>query len=193
LGDIGVSTSLYPDQDCTPVQKACYEAVSKYAKPELTDQAWNAINFFMRATDAPRARLQNNPQTSQGEKLFNQLQCAVCHVPSLKTGDYPALPAIAHKTFAAYTDLLLHDMGPELADGRPDFKAGGNDWRTAPLWGVGLADRVNSGMFLLHDGRARNVEEAILWHGGEAQKSAEAYKRLPAVDRQSLLSFVNSL
>ena len=84
-------------------------------------------------------------------------------------------------------------MGPELADGRPDFKATGNDWRTAPLWGVGLADRVNSGMYLLHDGRARNVEEAILWHGGEAKKSADSYKKLSLIDRQSLLSFVNAL
>ena len=193
LGDIGVTTSLYPDQDCTLIQKACYESVSKYAKPELNDQAWNAVNFFMRATEAPRARKRNDPQTAHGEKLFADLQCAVCHVPTLKTGSYPALPAIENETFAAFTDLLLHDMGPDLADGRPDFKATGNDWRTAPLWGVGLADRVNGGMFLLHDGRARNVEEAILWHGGEAQKSADAYKRLPALDRQSLLSFVNSL
>ena len=193
LGDVGVTTSLYPDQDCTLTQTACYESVSKYAKPELHDQAWNAVNFFMRATEAPRARKHNDPQTERGEKLFADLQCAVCHVPSMKTGSYPALPAIEHLTFAAFTDLLLHDMGPDLADGRPDFKAGGNDWRTAPLWGVGLADRVNGGMFLLHDGRARNVEEAILWHGGEAKKSADSYKRLPAVDRQSLLSFVNSL
>ena len=193
LGDIGVTTSLYPDQDCTLIQKACYESVSKYAKPELNDQAWNAVNFFMRATDAPRARNRNDPQSAHGEKLFADLQCAVCHVPALKTGSYPALPAIENKSFAAFTDMLLHDMGPDLADGRPDFKATGNDWRTAPLWGVGLADRVNGGMFLLHDGRARNVEEAILWHGGEAKKSADGYKRLSSVERQSLLSFVNSL
>ena len=193
LGDIGVTTSLYPDQDCTAVQKACYESVSKYAKPELTDEAWNAVNFFMRATEAPRSRLHSDPQTERGKQLFTELQCAVCHVPSLKTGSYPALPAIEHKTFAAYTDLLLHDMGEALADDRPDFKASGNDWRTAPLWGVGLADRVNGGMFLLHDGRARNVEEAILWHGGEAKHASENYKRLDVVDRQSLLLFVNSL
>ena len=193
LGDIGVTSSLYPDQDCSPVQKACYDSVSKYAKPELTDDAWHAVNFFMRATEAPKARLHNDPQTVRGEQLFGQLQCAVCHVPLLKTGSYPALPAIENKTFAAYTDLLLHDMGEALADGRPDFKASGTEWRTAPLWGVGLAHRVNAGMFLLHDGRARNVEEAILWHGGEAKVSAEGYKRLNATDRQSLLAFVNAL
>ena len=193
LGDIGVTTSLYPDQDCSPKQKACFDSVSKYAKPELTDAAWEAVNFFMRATDAPRSRLHQDPQTERGEQLFAQLQCAVCHVPTLKTGSYPALPAIEHKTFSAYTDLLLHDMGEALADGRPDFKAGGNDWRTPPLWGVGLAHRVNAGMFLLHDGRARNVEEAVLWHGGEAKTSAENYKRLSASDRQALLAFVNAL
>jgi CxxC motif-containing protein (DUF1111 family) len=147
----------------------------------------------MRATDAPRSRLLNDPQTLRGEALFAELQCSVCHVPLLKTGSYPALPAIEHKTFAAYTDLLLHDMGADLADGRPDFKASGNDWRTAPLWGLGLAERVNRGMFLLHDGRARNAEEAILWHGGEAQKSSDRYKKLSVLDRQSLLRFVNSI
>jgi len=193
LGDIGVTTSLYPDQDCTLHQKSCFESVSKYDKPELSDPAWSAVNFFMRATDAPRSRLRNDPQTLRGEALFAELQCAVCHVPLLKTGSYPALPSIEHKTFAAYTDLLLHDMGADLADGRPDFKASGTDWRTAPLWGLGLADRVNSGMYLLHDGRARNAEEAILWHGGEAKKSSDGYKKLSVLDRHSLLRFVNSI
>jgi CxxC motif-containing protein (DUF1111 family) len=92
-----------------------------------------------------------------------------------------------------YTDLLLHDMGPDLADNRPDFLATGTEWRTPPLWGLGLIPVVNDHSFLLHDGRARNVEEAILWHGGEAEKSRDAFKKLSAEDRLSLLAFVGSL
>ena len=193
LGDVGVTTSLYPDQDCTLTQTACYESVSKYAKPELNDQAWNAVNFFMRATEAPRARKHNDPQTERGEKLFADLQCAVCHVPSMKTGSYPALPAIEHLTFAAFTDLLLHDMGPDLADGRPDFKAGGNDWRTAPLWGIGMSKQVNGSTSFLHDGRARNLTEAILWHGGEAQAARNAFAKLSKQERDDLLTYLNAL
>ena len=92
-----------------------------------------------------------------------------------------------------YTDLLLHDMGEELADGRPDFKAGGREWRTPPLWGIGLLPKVSGHSDLLHDGRARNVTEAILWHGGQAEKSREAFRNLPKADREALVKFVESL
>jgi CxxC motif-containing protein (DUF1111 family) len=111
----------------------------------------------------------------------------------MRTGDYPLLPAISKKTFRAYTDLLLHDMGPGPADGRLDFKAGPRDWRTAPLWGIGLSMQVNGSSNLLHDGRARNVLEAILWHGGEAQKSRDLFAELSKEEREDLIAFVNSL
>ena len=119
--------------------------------------------------------------------------CSGCHVPELKTGKYPQLPAIENKPFAAYTDLLLHDMGEDLADNRPDFKASGRDWRTAPLWGIGLSKRVNGSTHFLHDGRARNVTEAILWHGGEAKKSRDQFVQLKKEERDGLLDFVNAL
>ena len=126
----------------------------------------------------PARRNVDDAQVQRGEHLFAQLQCAVCHVPTLATGEFPALPQLAQQTIHPYTDLLLHDMGEGLADGRPDFEAGPRDWRTPPLWGLGLSERVNGNGFLLHDGRARNVVEAILWHGGEAQGSRDAFARL---------------
>jgi CxxC motif-containing protein (DUF1111 family) len=114
-------------------------------------------------------------------------------VPELKTGPKPALKAAANLTIRPYTDLLLHDMGEELADGRPDFKASGREWRTAPLWGIGLVKTVNGHSDLLHDGRARNVTEAILWHGGQAERSREAFRSMPKADRAALVKFVESL
>jgi CxxC motif-containing protein (DUF1111 family) len=115
-------------------------------------------------------------------------------VQTLRTGEkLSGLPQLANQTFHAYTDLLLHDMGEALADGRPDFKAGGRDWRTQPLWSIGLSAAVNGSTALLHDGRARNVTEAILWHGGEAAPSREAFRSLPKADREALVRFVESI
>jgi CxxC motif-containing protein (DUF1111 family) len=103
----------------------------------------------------------------------------------------PAL--IAGQEFAPFTDLLLHDLGPGLADGRPDFEASGSEWRTAPLWGLGLVPTVNGHSFYLHDGRARSLEEAVLWHGGEAQAQQRAFRALPSADREALLAFLGTL
>jgi CxxC motif-containing protein (DUF1111 family) len=126
--------------------------------------------------------------------MFRQAACGGCHVPELKTAEtYPAFPKLANRTFRAYTDLLVHDMGDELADGRPDFQAGSRDWRTTPLWGLGLSGMVNGQSALLHDGRARNVTEAILWHGGEATSSRDAFGKLPKADRDALLKFVETI
>ena len=193
LGDMGITSSLYPDDDCTGVEVQCLNFGYKKGKPELTDAAWRAVNHFMAATDAPRARRGDEVQLRRGAQLFRESSCAVCHVPEMKAGRYEPLPALEGRSFHAYTDLLLHDMGEALADGRPDFRAGGRDWRTAPLWGVGVSARVNGSTDLLHDGRARNVTEAILWHGGEAQRSRDAFARLRREDRDALVAFVNSL
>ena len=111
----------------------------------------------------------------------------------MRTGDHPAFPQAAHQTIRPYTDLLLHDMGEGLSDGRPDFLAGGRDWRTAPLWGIGLARRVHGAAGFLHDGRARDFTEAILWHDGEARVSREAFAGMTRSDRQALLAFLDSL
>ncbi len=194
LGDMGITSSLYPDDDCTGTETQCLNfGYKKIGKPELTDAAWQAVNHFTAATDAPPARGANDVQVQRGSKLFRELACSVCHVPELKAGAYAPLPALEGRRFNAYTDLLLHDMGEGLADGRPDGRAGARDWRTAPLWGVGLSARVNGSTDLLHDGRARNVLEAILWHGGEAQRSRDGFARLTRDDREALIAFVNSL
>jgi len=191
-GDMGVTSSLYIEENCPPIQKEC-RAMPPGNRPELLDYAWDHLNFWQVALDAPPPRNQESESVKRGEKLFNQSRCAQCHVPELKTGEYPVLPALAKRIFHTYTDLLLHDMGPGLADGRPDFKAGPRDWRTAPLWGIGVSEQVNGSPHLLHDGRARNVLEAILWHGGEAKASRDIFAGLSKAERDDLIAFVNSL
>jgi len=193
LGDMGITSSLYPDDDCTGVQVQCLNFGYKKGKPELTDAAWRAVNHFMAATEAPGPRRGDDAQLRRGGQLFREMACAVCHVPEMKAGRYAPLPVLEGERFQAYTDLLLHDMGEALADGRPDFLAGGRDWRTAPLWGIGVSARVNGSTDLLHDGRARNVTEAILWHGGEAQRARDAFARLDSKQRAALIAFVHSL
>jgi len=142
----------------------------------------------------PARRNADDPQVRRGEQLFARAQCAVCHVPTLRTAEsFPDLPQLANQTIHPYTDLLLHDMGEELADHRPDFKAGPRDWRTPPLWGLGLSQTVNGSTAMLHDGRARTVVEAILWHGGEAAGSRDAFRGMPRADREALVRFVESL
>ena len=149
--------------------------------------------FYTRALAVPARRHAEDPEVLRGEFLFAQAQCAVCHVPAIRTGDYPAFPALGGREIHPYTDLLLHDMGDGLADGRPDFLAGPRDWRTPPLWGIGLSAKVNGNASLLHDGRARNLTEAIVWHGGEAAVSRDAFVRMPKAEREALLAFLNSL
>lgn len=191
-GDMGVTSSLYIEENCPQVQTAC-RAMPPGNRPELLDYAWDDLEFWSIAIDAPPPRNQDSQAIRRGEALFSTAKCAHCHVPELKTGAFPRLPQLANKRFRAYTDLLLHDMGPGLADGRPDYLAGPRDWRTAPLWGIGLSAQVNNSTNLLHDGRARNVIEAILWHGGEAKASRDAFAAMSAEEREALVDFVNSL
>jgi CxxC motif-containing protein (DUF1111 family) len=140
----------------------------------------------------PARRNVEQPAFKRGEQLFAQASCDVCHVPEMTTGK-AALPAASNIVIRPYTDLLLHDMGEWLADHRPDFLASGQEWRTAPLWGIGLLKAVNGHTDLLHDGRARSVTEAILWHGGQAEASREAFRAMPKADRDALVQFVESL
>jgi CxxC motif-containing protein (DUF1111 family) len=129
----------------------------------------------------------------EGEKLFEEIGCASCHVSTLKTGESEH-KYLAKQTFHPYTDLLLHDMGEGLADNRRDFEANGREWRTAPLWGVGLTETILGGKgFYLHDGRARSLEEAILWHDGEAAASREKFESLSMESRERVIDFLYSL
>jgi CxxC motif-containing protein (DUF1111 family) len=125
--------------------------------------------------------------------LFAKSGCAACHRPTFKTGDVPNAPWLSNQTIHPFTDMLLHDMGPDLADGRPDFEASGTEWRTPPLWGIGLQRAVNGHTRFMHDGRARDTSEAILWHGGEAERARDAYRKMSKIEREALLEFLDSL
>jgi len=192
FNDIGLSSPVYPEQNCPPVQQACKEQIVA-GKPEITKLRLEATELYIRVLTVPMRRRTDKAQVQRGERLFSQAHCAVCHVPELQTGVRAALPQLANQTIRPYTDLLLHDMGEGLADGRPDFLAGGNDWRTPPLWGIGLSETVNGANAFLHDGRARNFTEAILWHGGEAGASREAFRNFSSEDREAMNAFLGSL
>jgi CxxC motif-containing protein (DUF1111 family) len=164
-----------------------------FARPEITPRRLAGTEMYLRALAVPARRNLEDPAVQRGEAVFEQARCSVCHVPELRTGDFDAFPQAANQIIRPYTDLLLHDMGEGLADNRPDYLASGRDWRTSPLWGIGLSRAVNSANNFLHDGRARTLEEAILWHGGEAQVSNDAYRKLAKGDRDALIAFLMSL
>lgn len=191
LGDIGITTSIFPEQNCTDAQKECKKAPTG-GDPEMTDFQRERLDFYMHTIAVPARRDIENEDALHGEKLFAQIGCSGCHTPKVKTGKHP-IKNLENQEIMPYTDMLLHDMGEGLADNRPDFLATGKEWRTPPLWGIGLVKIVNQHTNFLHDGRARNLEEAILWHGGEAQKAQENYKNLPKKDRRSLIEFLESL
>lgn len=192
VGDMSITSELFPDENCTPAQTACRRAPHG-GKPELSAAQLDDITFYVAHLAPPPRRNDTAPEVVRGAAAFAGFGCAACHRPTLSSGDSPQYPALAHREFAPYTDLLLHDMGPRLADGRPDHLAGGRQWRTAPLWGLGALAAINEDVGFLHDGRARNIEEAILWHGGEAEKARQRYAGAPAERRRALIAFLRSL
>lgn len=192
VGDLGITSTLFPDENCTPVQKACRKAPSA-GHPEMSKADLDAIEFYLANIAAPPRRKADDPQVRAGERQFTSLGCASCHRPELQTGPSPRFPLTANQRIAPYTDLLIHDMGKGLADGRPDYQANGREWRTPPLWGIGLVRLINEHNQYLHDGRARNLQEAILWHGGEAKAARQRYIKAPPANRQALLAFLQSL
>jgi len=192
IGDLGLSNELFPEQNCPPIQKTCKEMMFA-GNPEITTQRLSAVESYLRTLAVPARRNTGDSQVVRGARIFEEARCSVCHVAQIMTGDFPAAALLANQTIRPYTDLLLHDMGEDLSDGRPDYRAGGSDWRTPPLWGLGLTATVNGHSALLHDGRARNTSEAVLWHGGEAAVSRAAFRALPKTDRDALLAFLASL
>ena len=164
------------------------------AAPEVAAKDLEPLMLYMRLLAVPKRRDWDAPPVQRGKAVFRAIGCAGCHVSGpLETGDVPGFPELSRQRILPYTDLLLHDMGEGLADGRPDGLASGSEWRTPPLWGIGLVEAVNGHTRYLHDGRARNLEEAVLWHGGEAVAAQERYVRLPREDRAALLAFLKSL
>lgn len=198
-GDIGITSVWAPGESCTAAQKDCLQATSGgHGSAFEIDQATLEDVVFYQAVLAPVARRHvNDPQVRQGQALFEQAGCASCHRPSYTTrqGPNPSMSSatLSGQTIWPYTDLLLHDMGSGLADGRPDFAASGSQWKTPPLWGIGLINAVNGHTRLLHDGRANGVLEAVLWHGGEAQAAQQQVLTMTQAQRAALVKFVESL
>ena len=193
MGDMGLSSRLFPDQNCPPAQEICARHLPGNI-PEIINLVIDALELWLQGLAVPARRNMDDPEVQRGEELFAEAKCAACHVPEMKTAEqFPPLPQLANQTFRAYTDLLLHDMGEELADGRPDYKAGPRDWRTSPLWGLGLSQTVSGSTAMLHDGRARNVTEAILWHGGEAATSRDAFAGMSKAERRAIVTFVEAI
>lgn len=195
-GDMGLTTSLRPFDDCTQAQVDCQRAPSgngPEGEPEVSDNILRLVLFYSRNLAVPARREVNSPQVLAGKNLFFQAGCQSCHTPKYTTAANAAEPELANQVIRPYTDLLLHDMGEGLADNRSEFKASGRDWRTPPLWGIGLTETVNGHTQFLHDGRARNLLEAVLWHGGEAQAAQRQVLAFNAEQRAALLAFLNSL
>lgn len=198
-GDIGLSNPVVPQAagDCTAAQKTCLDAPNGNTEAqggfELSGELLDLVTFYAENLAVPVRREAGDVTVLAGKALFHQAGCAACHRPTFTTGMAPGQPHLSGQKIWPYSDFLLHEMGEGLADGRPEGGADGREWRTAPLWGVGLTETVSGHTFFLHDGRARNVEEAILWHGGEAQPAHDAYTALTPDERAALLKFVNSL
>ena len=181
--DIGITSTFQP--------KDVYTGLN--IDPEVSDVTVHNVVFYLQTLKAPIQRNQNDPEVLEGKNLFIQAGCESCHWQTLKTG-FSTIPALSNKTFHPYTDLLLHDMGPGLDDGYTEGSAKTSEWRTPPLWGLGLSPNSQGGQyFLLHDGRAKSIEEAILLHGGEGQQSKERFQQLSLQERNSLIKFLKSL
>lgn len=190
--EIGMTSSIRPAHICTSVQTACVAAPSG-GEPEISDEIFEHMVTYQRMLAVPVRRNLDSPEVKRGAKMFLQAGCESCHRATFKTGNVKDQPWRSDQTIHPFTDMLLHDMGDGLADGRADFAASGSEWRTSPLWGLGLQKTVNGHTRLLHDGRARDVSEAILWHGGEGERAKEAFRNLPRQDREALLRFIDSL
>ena len=189
--DMGITSPYRPSTELTSVQGAARKRPTG-GSPEIQGAEWEALVAYARLLAVPARRDLDDPAVRRGAARFQETGCTRCHVATLTTGSAD-LPVLAHQVVHPFTDLLLHDMGAPLSDGMPEGDAAAGEWRTPPLWGLGLATTVNGHRFLLHDGRARSLEEAILWHGGEGEKSRDAFRALAIDSRRDLLRFLESL
>jgi CxxC motif-containing protein (DUF1111 family) len=199
-GDMGLSTVLHPDPwgDCTPAQVACRTAPHGQEPGtrdglEVDGTSLDLVTFYARNLAVPDRRTPDDPTVLRGKQVFYETGCTACHTPKFVTARLEDRPEQSFQLIWPYSDLLLHDMGPGLADNRPEARATGSEWRTSPLWGIGLTEQVTGTASFLHDGRARTLLEAVLWHGGEAQAARDTVVSMPAPDRAALLTFLESL
>lgn len=176
VNDMGLTNKVFPEDN---------------GMRDVNDDQLDQVTFMVSTIAVPAAAPRDG-EALRGRSLFTQFQCASCHIPTLETGDHP-IPQLANQVIHPYTDMLLHDVGDLLSDARPDHLATGTEWRTPPLWGIGVTHTVQEGTSFLHDGRARTLEEAILWHGGEAEASQQAFRNAKKADRDALIRFLNTL
>ncbi|MCS0434474.1 di-heme oxidoreductase family protein [Vibrio diabolicus] len=191
-GDVGLTSHLFPNENCTSKQSIC-DDMPNGGKPEVSENILDFVEFYSQHLAVPIRRNMNDPSVKLGQKIFAASGCESCHKTSVKTAKRPELPALSEQLIHPYTDMLLHDMGEGLADNRPEYLANGREWRTAPLWGIGYTEEVNGHTYFLHDGRARNLMEAVLWHGGEAETAKQNVLALNKKERNALIAFLNSL
>jgi CxxC motif-containing protein (DUF1111 family) len=189
--DMGLTSELVSHDACTAAQTACAERPNG-GTPEVTPGIFDDVVRYSRTLAVPARRSLDDPTVQRGAALFERVGCEQCHVPALRTGASD-LSELSGQDIHPYTDLLLHDLGEGLADHRPVFAADGREWRTAPLWGLGLVEKVNGHHDFLHDGRARGVQEAVLWHAGEGEAAKRAFMKLTHAERAALCAFVESL
>ncbi|AEA43672.1 di-heme oxidoredictase family protein [Fluviicola taffensis] len=191
-GDIGITSVYFPNENHTVNQPAC-AGLPNGGSPEIEDSDLQAVILYAKTLAVPVRRKTTKPEVKYGAQFFKSTGCVSCHKMDFTTGFGGDVAPLKNQKITPFTDLLLHDMGPGLADNVPDHLASGSEWRTQPLWGLGLISTVNGHTYLLHDGRARSIEEAILWHGGEAEKSVQKFKKLPADFRRYLIQYLESL
>ena len=189
--DMGVTSYVQPVESAYGQQQM--HGVAGDAHPELADSLLNYVLYYVKTLAVPARRDVTDADVKTGQLIFNQINCSGCHRPTMRTGVDVTMPEISNQRIQPFTDLLLHDMGEGLADNRPDFLATGTEWRTQPLWGIGLLQKTTGTAYYLHDGRARTLEEAILWHDGEAKKSKQQFLQLSSGERAKLLKFLGSL
>jgi CxxC motif-containing protein (DUF1111 family) len=191
IADIGITSPMFPAENCTEVQVECADSPNG-GSPEISQEIFDQVVFYNRTLAVPARRGLDQPEVIAGAKLFEGADCVSCHHPGHVTGP-SEIDALAGQEIYPFTDLLIHDMGHDLDDGRPDGEASGAEWRTPPLWGIGLTETINGHVNFLHDGRARSLEEAILWHGGEAKSARDEFAGLSEPQRAQLIAFLESL
>lgn len=189
--DMGLTTSINPNEPCTAQQTVCAQQLSG-GQPEVSDESLAAINDFLSLLAVPERRISNQEHFDQGANIFDAIGCADCHQPTLTTGISERYPLLSNQLIYAYTDLLLHDLGEALSDHVKEGDAQPSEWRTPPLWGLGIVESVPGSRFL-HDGRAESIEQAIIWHGGEALNAKQNFSELSNKDKQTLLTFLRAI
>lgn len=187
--DMGITSYIFPVES----SHGQLQYDNRNDEVEVPDTLLRAVAFYIQTLGVPARRDADVAEVQLGKKLFKQAQCTSCHIPKMQTAVNVAFPEVSNQTIFPYSDMLLHDMGDGLADNRPDFLADGKEWRTPPLWGIGLTNKINGHNNYLHDGRARSLMEAVMWHGGEAENSKNAFSNFSKAERYAVIKFLESL